>query len=319
MSGSFESFIKDIRHYPNQISDPELHGYLSSDDIKILKDARILVRGSDLKEVPCPSCDENHWIETYMLDGQRYSQCPMDSGPIPITDSMVTVWVFQTEPFLALCGGRLKITVGVEKLAVDGLWHVGVSIKNDVRHYFYYYQGKNPNAVIGHIQSLPRKDLRHIVFTSHPQEFEFKDNNNQILVIAITEIVSLKNEKLTIDKEYLDTCLVHAFRTVDFDPSNGDLCVRGEPIAAITPTTAEYYFAKVLWENFNMPISHTQIALYISDNMGKSFADTDSNLCYKQKRAIKKLATNQKLIEQIFEPTNTLDGENAFRMRDPIL
>jgi hypothetical protein len=317
MSQSFEAFIKDVHHYPNCLSNNDLH--LSVDDVQILDAAGILTRGSDLEQTLCTSCDENHLADVYVADEQHYYQCPAAIEPNPVTASMMMAWKFQMEPFLLLLGTRLQMKLGVEKLeAGDGLWQIGFFIKNDVRHCCYYYQGKNPNEAVDHIELLPRKDYRYIVFTPHPQSFKFPMSNKQTLVVDIAEMVTLKARKIVVNKTYWNKCLVHGFKIVEFNPSNGDLCVNGELIAPITPASAEYHFANILWANFNLPVSHADIGMYVVNHMGKHIEDIDGNFCYKQKSAIKAASSKPKLIHQILETTTTPNGELAIRMRNPI-
>ncbi len=319
MKQSFETLIRKIHHYPDHFLDCDLRIYLSTNQIQVLNQAGIITRGSDLLQIPCSSCDNNHWSEVCIVNGQHYYECPSDSEPIPVTVSDITVWQFQIEQFLLLLGARIQMKLSVEELAIDGLWQMGYFIKNDVRHCCYYYQGKNPSEVIDHIELLPRKDYRYIVFTPYPQRLEFPNSSKQILVIDIAEMVSLKAREIVINKTYWDTCLVHGFKVVEFNPSNGDLCVNGKLIASITPATAAYHFTNILWKNFNEPISNADIGLYVVNQMGKHIEDIDGNFCYKQKSAIKKSSSKPKLIKQIFETTSTPNDEIAFRMRNPIL
>lgn len=319
MEQSFAAFIRVIRHFPEYFPTHNLNQYLSIDDINTLNRAGILTRGSDLEEIPCPNCEGDHWVELYVKEKQHYYQCPATIEPNSVMASRLTVWKFQVEPFLLLLGTRLQVKLSIEKQAVDdGLWQMGLFIRDDIRHCCYYYQGKKSNAVVDFIQKLPRKDYRYIVFTPHSQEFDFKDTNKRVLAIDIAEMVIIKAKSISINKKYWEDCLSHGFKTVEFDPSNGDLCVKGEPIASIKPSTSAYHFASRLWSDFNMPISHSDIVMYVAEQMGKYFEDTDGNFCYKQKDAIKKLSSKPKLIQQIFETTSTPKGEHAFRMRNPV-
>ncbi len=321
MEQSFAAFIREIRHFPQHISTHKLTNRLSKNDIDILNKVGVLKRGSDMEDIPCPNCEGDHWVDLYVAEGQHYYQCPAAIEPNPVAASLLTVWQFQVERFLFLFGTCLnKMQPGIEKQAIDDeLWQIGFFIRDDVRHCCYYYQGKKPNAVVDFIQKLPRRDYRYIVFTPYPQDFEFKDTNKRILVIDIAEMVTIKAKSISINKKYWDDCLAQGFKIVEFDPSNGDLCVKGEPIASIEPATAAYHFAHILWLNFNLPVSHADIGMYAVNHMGKHIEDLDGNFCYKQKSAIKKSSSKPKLINQIFETTSTPDGDPAIRMRNPIL
>ena len=319
MEQSFATFIRVIRHFPKYFPTHELNQCLSIDDVHILNVAGILTRGSDLEEIPCPNCEGEHWVDLYVAEKQHYYQCPSTIEPNTVAAAMLTVWEFQVEPFLLVLGTRLSMKTSIEKLEISELWQMGFFVKNDVRHCCYYYQGKNPNTVVDFIQKLPRKDYRYIVFTPYPQDLDFKETNKRVLAIDIAEMVMIKAKSISIGKKYWEDCLAQGFKVVEFDPSNGDLCVRGEPIASIEPATAAYHFANILWMNFNFPVSHADIGMYVVNHMGKHIEDIDGNFCYKQKSAIKKSSSSPKLIDQIFETTSTPDGEPAIRMRNPIL
>lgn len=318
MKKSFTSLIKAIHHYPDYIQDRHL-GYLLHDaDRGSLEDLAVLKRGSDLKEVLCQSCDEDHFLEVRVEDGKIYCFCPQsDIDRNYLEPHEVKTWCFEVEIFLQKLAHQLDIDDHVEKLEVQNMWQVGGFSKDDTRYNCYYYQGKYFEEALAFIQRQPSHMRRYIIFMNKEEIPSSLETEHELLFIEVNELTELKGKQLVFNKKHFNELLIHGFRSVFFNPKNGDLIVNGRPISRITPASPEYYFTELLWKNFNEPVSHKKIESYIFEKTKKEYSDTAGNLCYKQKKKIKETSEESKIIDEIFQTTNDLNGDNAFIMRSP--
>lgn len=318
MKKNFIHFVEQLHYHSDCFREHQLCALLESNDIKTLKDSGFLKRGGDLKEILCKSCDNDHFLPVRVEDGKSYYLCPYeDTARNYLTLHDIATWNFDTESFLQQLSFKLEIEANIEKMEVQDMWQIGSFSKDDTRHNCYYYKGKRFNEALDFIQDQPPQMRRYVIFTNKQETASSLTSSHNWLPIEIKELVELKNGRLIFNKKYFNDFLIHGFRSVFFNPKNGDLTVNGRPISRITPTSPEYYFAELLWKNFNEPVSHKKIEAYIYEKTKKTYVDTAGNLCYKQKKKIKSTSEEPKLIDEIFQTTTDLDGNNAFIMRNP--
>lgn len=318
MQQTFEDLLKDLHYYPHYFQACHLRKYLSATHIKVLQDAKVLVRGADLHEVQCPSCDDTrHYVSVYFENGRYYCKCPKDILPNPVEENDVATWNFDVEAFLRLVADRLDLKDGIEELSVPKLWLVGYVTEEGMRHYCYYYQGGKFSQAEKFIKSQPAH-YRYIVFTNKEELCEYDDTNNNFLSVPITAILSLKQGKLCVDKRSFDQQRIHGFRAVIFKPETGELFVNQQCILRLVKKTNEYYFVLLLWQNFNQTVLHETIEKEIYDKTGRHYEDTASKLCHKLKGKIKKNSFNKELIDQIFIAIKNENTERGYIMQNPI-
>ena len=287
-------------------------------DIKSLEGLAVLKQGSDLKEVPCQSCDEDHFLEVRVEGEKIYCFCPQsDITRNYLEPHEVRTWCFDVETFLQKMAHQLDIDDNVEKLEVQSMWQIGGFSKEDTRYNCYYYQGKKIDEVMAYIHRQPSPMRRYIIFTNKQETMSSLETDHSLLCIEIKELVELKNKQLVFNKKLFSEFLINGFRSVFFNPKNGDLIVNGKIIAKINPASPEYYFAEILWKNFNEPVAHKKIESYMYQKTKKAYADLAGKLCHKQKKRIKDISEEPKIIDEIFDTTTDHDGENAYIMRNP--
>ncbi len=318
MKKDFTYFLGQLHNYQDCFQECHLGNLLEDKDIKDLKDLGILCRGSDLKEILCKSCDNDHFLPVKVEDGKAYYLCPYeDTARNYLSLQEVTTWNFDNEAFLQQLSLKLKIEANIEKMNVDGLWQIGGFSKDDTRHNCYYYHGRNFDDALGFIKKLPSDLRRYVIFTSK-QEISTLESAHELLLVELKELVSFKKAKLIFDTQYFDASLINGFRNVIFSTKNGDLIVNGQTIATVTPSTAEYNFVELLWGNFNEPVSHQRIKGHIYKKTGKEYEDDAQKLSHKQKNKIKNDSNKPAIIDEIFKTTKDSDGNNAYIMRNPV-
>lgn len=318
MLKSFSRFLEAIHLYPDGIRQGQLEDFLEASDAEALKEIGILKRGSDLTEMLCRSCDEDHFVEVRIKEGKLYCVCShSDCQPSPVYPEEVAVWLFDVEAFLRVMAPKFGIEDGVEKMGIEGMWQVGSFSREETHHACYYYQGQdfaNALAFIGKQRSQMR---RYVLLTNRTGTSTTQLEGHAVLFIETKDLAGLKSGKLTFNKKAFDESLVHGFRSVIFDPTNGDLIANGRRIATVTPASTEYYFVKLLWQHFNEPVSHEKMARYIYEKTKKEYSESFGKLANKQKDKAKKASTDPALIDKIFDTTRDQDGKNAYIMRNP--
>ncbi len=317
MKKSLPTFLSKIHHYPEPALEAHLKSHLEDDDIATLKNLGLLKRSSDLKELPCFDCDNNHFMPIKVEDKQPYCLCPYeDTHRNYLAPEEIATWTFDVETFLRQLSSKLKIEDNIEKTKVEGLWEIGGFSKDNTRHNCYFFLGRDFSEVQDFIQELPSILRRYIVFTSKTEIKTF-EGEHEMLPIEVREIVDLKSGKLSFSKRSFENQLIHGFRRVIFSPSNGQLTVNGKVIVVIKPSIPEYHFLQILWDNFNEPVSHLRILQRIYEKTGKQFEDTAQKRSPKLKGQVKALATEPDLIEQIINSSKEEDGENGYIMVNP--
>lgn len=315
---SFSRFLENIHYYPDYFLESQLQAVLLDADITLLKNMGLLQQGSDIKEIPCQSCDDDHFLAVKVEKGKLYYFCPQsDISRNYLDPGEVRTWQFNVEGFLQMLALQLHIDGNVEKLEVKGMWQIGGFSKDDARYNCYYFQGRNFHEALAFIERQPSHMRRYILFTNQGNFIAPLTSGHSFLCIEITELIEVKSKHLSFKKKLFDEFLITGFRSVLFNSKNGDLTVNGKPIASITPSTAEYYFTELLWKHFNEPVPHQSIKRHIYIKTGKDYDDGPQKLCHKQKNKIKKEADEPALIDQIFKTTKDYDGKNAYIMRNP--
>lgn len=306
-----------MHHYPDCFLEYQLASLLDMKDMETLKKTGLLKQSGDLKEVLCPSCDNDHFLPIKVENGKPYCYCANeDTARNYLTLKEVSTWTFDVEAFLLQLGLKLEIDINIEKMKVQGMWQIGGFSKDNTRHNCYYYQGRNFEEALAFIKQFPSELRRYVIFTNK-QEISTLESAHELLLVELKELVSIKNAKVIFDRKVFDEFLINGFRNVIFLPKNGDLIVNGEPIASITPSTAEYNFVELLWKCFNEPVSHQKIKRHIYQKTSKDYEDNAQKVCHKQKNKIKAQSSKPALIDKIFKTTKNLDGENAYIMRNP--
>ncbi len=318
MKKSLITFIEALHHYPDHFQERQLQCFLEDSEIELLKNLGILKQGSDLKEITCQSCDDDHFLDVQVENEKPYSFCPAsDIARNYIDPQELTTWHFDVEKFLQTMALKLGMEDRVEKLDIPHLWQIGGFAHDDTRYHCYYYQGRKFNEALDFLEQQPHAMRRYVIFVNQRVLVLSQVTNQNLVWTEMNGYAELKGKQLVFNKKLFQEFLINGFRSVLFDRKNGDLTVNGRPICSIIPSSPEYYFAEILWKNFNEPVSHQKIVNYIYEKTRKEYADTTGKLCHKLKKKIKDAAEEAQIIDEIFKTTTDLNGENAYIMRNP--
>lgn len=316
MQKSFSSFLQQLHQGRKSFKELSLLKLLPIDDFEELKNLDLLKRASDSKRVLCAGCDEPHPTAVHCEGEKLYTICENDSKTNYLASSDIRRWEFDVVEFLQRMTARIGISGQVEKLDLEGLWHLGAVTKDELCTCYFYHGDKLEEVA----QFLDRQtDGRgcQIVITSK-RCFVKEPQKLGVLTFELGFLVELKGGGLKFKKKVFDQYL-SSLRLVQFDLKSGRLSFRGEPIVTISLNTAQYYFAAYLWEKFGEPRANVDIRQYISKRR-KQNRGADQ-MCYDLKSKIKSLAKGderkQQIIDKIFKPSSAKNNQNGFMMQSP--
>lgn len=317
MPTAFARFLETASRHSDCIPENQLRGLLPLADLQTLKDMTILKRESDLMEVLCRSCDEDHFVEVRMEYGKPYCFCPYsDSQRSYLAPEDIMVWSFDMGAFLQKTASGLGVQEEVEALATQGVWQVGGFTKDDTRHACYFALGSRVQDALDFIKSQEGRMRRYVLFTIGSDALP-RPLSGHAVILRLEELTGVKNGKLAFDRKFFDAFLVNSFRSVIFDPKSGDLAVNGKRIGTVNPSSPEYHFVELLWQNFNEPVPHGRIAAHVYEKTRKAYDETPSKLAHKLKNKIKKASDDPGMIGRIFCSARDAGGETAYVMRNP--
>ena len=125
MQKSLARFIEQIHHYPDYLLETQLKNLLEDKDVKSLKELSFLKQGSDLKEILCKSCDDDHFLLIKVDNGKPYYLCSQeDTGRNYLCPEEISTWKVDIEALLQQLSLKLNIETSIEKMQVEGLWQI---------------------------------------------------------------------------------------------------------------------------------------------------------------------------------------------------
>lgn len=317
MQKSFKTFLKHLEYCQEAYTIRHFLKFLEADHCEEMKSLGLLVQKGDLEEIPCPSCEEMHFVPVRVQGERSYTVCPYEdheSNFLEVED--IQKWIFDFGNMLRQLAARFGITDQVEPLMVEGLWQIGGFSKDDTYHTCYFFCGKNFVKAMEFIRTQPVELRRYVIVTCKQEATNFSLPHKS-LFIELEHLVELQSGSLKFNKKAFEKHLLSGFRSVVFDEKNGDLSVNGQLVVTITPSTPEFHFAQALWGNFNLPQSHRSLVGHIYQKTRQEYADTESKTCHKMKGNIKRDAKNKEMIDQILGTTKNENGEHCYIMREP--
>jgi len=317
MQKSFKYLLNNLQYCTGNYTESHFLKYLTKDNFEKLKDLSLLSRGDDLKEIPCPSCDEGHFTPVRAENDKIYTVCPYEDDNHNYLEPIeVQTWVFDVEALLQQMTLKLNMIDQVESLTIKGMWQIGTFSKDDKHHICYFFRGKDFTKTLEFIKKQPANLRRYVIITCK-QESDVLAMEHELLLIEATHFTNLHSGNLKFNKKTFENHLVSGFRNVNFNVKNGDLSANGEVIISITPSTPEFHFAELLWKKFNLPQTYQIIVSYIYKKTGKEYDELRDKVCQKMKHKIKKTAKKPEIIDQIFKTTKDENGENGYIMKNP--
>lgn len=315
MQKSFSLFLRQLHLCRKFFKESDILKSLIQDDFEELKNLGLLKRGGDLTHVICRSCDDPHPIPV-KCDGEKpYAFCVSDSTRNYLESHEIRTWIFDAQTFLQQMAFKLGMTDQVEVLGVEGMWQVGTFTRDDTHHMCYFFCGKDFGKVVEFIEKQPANFRRYVIVTCKQESA--KEVEQELLLIEAKHLADLKSGAMQFNKKVFENQLTSGFRNVYFDEKNGDLFVNGRYITNVTLSTPEFHFTQALWGNFNLPQSHHSLVSHMYKKTRQEYADSESKICHKMKRNIKKEAEKPEIIDQILKSTKNERGENSYIMRNP--
>lgn len=315
MQQSFESLLKKLHHYPTHFQDWHLKKHLSERQIHALQEAKILVPTSDLQQIECPSCSA-HFVDVYYENGKYLCRCPEDVLPNSLNKADIATWGFDVQAFLLPIASKLRLRGNVEENFIKGLWELGFFIAGGIRHYCYYYQGRDFASAEKWIKAQPDQ-YRYIVLTNKQEICQLPDTRSNFLTIQVTDFISLGQSRVHVDKQFFEQQCIYGFRAVIFNEKNGNIFLNGRKVNVIPMGKDEYFFVKILWQNFNEIVTHEVIEKYLYDITGKRLADPAGKRSNKVRRKVKTHEIEPGTTDQIIQSATNENGEHGYIMRNP--
>ncbi len=309
-----ENFFKYLNE-PKQtlISKSELKHLLDDNILNFFKDSNFLELDQPLNEIVCLECNEHISEITKAKNGKFYGTCQKpDITSFFIEPDEIDIYKFNINNFLKFLSKELSIRNELKAVIKNKLWQIG-----KINNYFVYYSKINSleycKDLIENQNNISNKNF--IILTNSPAE-NLTIKSGEILCISLLDILVFKR-KLKCDVKEFKNILDNKFNKVVFDNNNGDLIVEGEIIASVTPSTKEFYFLEILFENFNYPIPHDDILDYCSQKIRKKYEERAQVFCAKLKNNIKKSSNNKQIVDKIIKSTKNKSGLNAYQMTKP--
>ena len=302
-------------HYPCRFSYQELQNLLGNEMASLLNKLNFLEEDSPAKSVFCPSCQNEHEAVVTSKKEAFLVCTDENTGRIPIDPQMLKQWQFSLPKFLELVAKELKIKGDVKNVVANDLWLIG-TLQKDSRHFLVFYSRTNDlNSYNTFFDAFKSPVRAFVIFTNTETPF-INLNKAEAIVVPIANIVELKKNSLSWDTKSFQEQILTVLRQVVFYPSNGDLVVLGKLLGTITPSSPEYFFVLILWDNFGQPVSHQNIYNHIKEGLGKNekddYVSDVPTFCNKMKNKIK--TQLGAIVDRIIISTKTPNGLSAYRM-----
>lgn len=316
MQKSLPIFLRQLHLWENSMRELDVLKSLSQDHFDELKNLNLLIRCSDSTHVTCTSCDEPHSIAVRCDEVGVYTACVSDSKKNYLEPKKIHNWGFNIELFLQQLALKFGITEQVTDLLVERLWLVGDFYDKGVKYTCYFFHGKDFSKVVDFLKKQSVKGYRYVIFTCKQESISI-EIQQRVLLIELSNIADLQSGEMKFKKAVFKNHLVSGFRNVLFDVENGDLTVSSQLVANVQPFTSEYFFIKILWENFNYPVSHDDIQRYSLKELGQTVSSSTAPDYTKARRAkIKKTAKNEKILQKIIVSSKGTENGNGYKMVD---
>lgn len=234
-------------------------------------------------EIECSLCDDGHHSTPVQIDGEFFSIC----GPSKrkVEENELRVWTVNHTKLLQL----IKDTLGITGKTVDEtqgdkkLWKLGtVATKNDTFHYYYLRQDSPLEFERLRNDVHDVRNAHNIVFTNTEI---VTSSNTQCQFITLHHLVD-GGKTFFSDKKLKE--LLSKRRRVQFDTRTGNLYLDGNLLHAFGTSNEQKYFIEKLWNEFEQPVSNTDVYTFVRKKMGSDVADTAQKYCNKVKSAISK-------------------------------
>ena len=298
--------------YPLLLPEQELLKFITSKELKVLSKAGILVTGVPLQSAACQTCDALHEVHANS-DSKFFYICP-EAGKEYVEKDALATWMIQYQHLFESLTQKLNIAADIHEMQKGTLWRLG-SVHLDKNSLPVYFSR-------GKIEDKLLKTTPGIIIIASRAQKSFETENSTKLV-CLGDLIADKVGKNIWDKRKWVSALTSMHRRASFE-SNGDLLVDSKRIVSVKPTSAPFYFLKVLNKHFDNAVSQKNIFSYCEGKLAKLHGlsewkseYTEQTFSNKMKQLIKQGASDKKLIDKIIQSTRTSDSSKAYRLTNP--
>lgn len=293
--------------YPLIFTERELLKLITIQEMQLLSNSAILVRGTPVEQVSCQTCTKYH--EVYVEDRKLFYICP-DAGKEYVEKIDLSTWVFSCDHLFNSLIREFNLVANIQEKQKNTLWLIGTTHLNKNIVPVYFSRGRIDNTLL--------KTTPGIIITARCQTGLNGENITKL--VPLEDLTTRKIGKYLWDKKIWQASLTHFYKRTIFEP-NGDLLVDDKRVASVKPASASYYFLEILHKHYNDPVSQKEIFSYCEQKLAKlqgikewKSDYTEQTFCNKMKALIKQDATDKGMVNKIIQSTRTSNNEKAYRL-----
>ena len=298
--------------YPLALPEQELLKLITSKELKTLSQAGIFVTGVSLQSIACQTCDALHEVHTNS-SSKFFYVCPK-AGKEYIEKHELVTWTVQYQTLFLSLTKELNLAEDIHEMQKNTFWRLGTMYVNKNSLPVYFSRGKIEDKLLKTTPGI-------IIIASRAQKSLETENSTKL--VCLGDLIADKVGKNIWDKRKWVSALTSMHRRASFE-SNGDLLVDSKRIVSVKPTSAPFYFLKVLNKHFDNAVSQKNIFSYCEGKLAKLHGlsewkseYTEQTFSNKMKQLIKQGASDKKLIDKIIQSTRTSDSSKAYRLTNP--
>ncbi len=280
-------------------------------DFDILTQQKILAHTSNIEEIDCDLCDENHTTPIRQDGSRLFIVCEYGCGVRDIQSEELAIYEYKPTQLLSLFLSSLGLSqTNITENVIGLLWDLG-SHKFDDTEYQMFFSNDIDKIDSGHLSIINVFPNAILFYTGTPR----RTLPERLCTIPFLDsIKNITKKSLSVDKEKILSHVRAHTRQVVFD--NGDIFIHGEKLGHIPMSTADYFFVKRLYQDFNTPVSHEELFTYCKAKLKKAdYEATAQKFCNKRMASIRKILGNREKVDSIFMSEKTKNGLNGYKMK----
>ena len=267
----------------------------------------------------CSACNEMH--DVLEDNGNFFYVCP-NWGKTTLNPVELVRWELDPEKLAQFVASEFRLD-GKLKVINDSLYQLGrIEIHKQAASIFLLR-----GDVESQKEALESQGGVKVVLCTNQQDLP--PEQNQTSYTHLIDYLDVEKDKVKLDHDEFFFFVSQQLHIVHFNAENGDLSANGKLVVNVTPSSPEYYFIEMLWQDFDKPVSHQQLFRYVickqhnldmnddQIDLDQYSESTPQALCNKLKSLIKTSAksnTAKQQVDQMIMTTRTTDENNAYRL-----
>lgn len=291
-----------------------------ADDFKKLVQKKILVRTSNLDEVGCELCGEDHNCQVREEDGKLFYVCENGGGWKELVDDDVALFEYDNNAFLKLIATELRLKTDDVSSKEEGAYtdcaffRIGTYEDKKMKAEAFYL--RNADAFESSLYFSKLGNVQKVLITNI-QRADIVMGKENLFTCVLKEILAPNSSGNLFDKAEFMKCFKTA-RRIHFDKKQGHLSLDGKRICTVSKDSQLYYFLLYLWDRWMQQVSYSDIYHFVKDEMNeeKIKNETTPKFCHKLKNEVKNKCpkSTSKIIDQII----TTPTMGHYMMADPL-